>query len=31
MNVYEVFMVLFAFGSFLVAFLTLIIRFINKK
>ncbi|WP_309245545.1 putative holin-like toxin [Virgibacillus proomii] len=25
------FMVLFAFGSFLVAFLTLIIRFINKK
>ncbi|MGM0939619.1 MAG: putative holin-like toxin [Bacillota bacterium] len=31
LNIYEVFMVMFSFGTFLVAFLTLIIRIINKK
>ncbi|NBJ69561.1 putative holin-like toxin [Clostridium sp. 1xD42-85] len=31
MNVYEVFVVIFAFGTFLVTLLTLIVRMINKK
>ncbi|WP_240452378.1 putative holin-like toxin [Virgibacillus sp. YIM 98842] len=31
MSVYEVFMVMFAFGTFIVTLLTLVIRLINKK
>ncbi|WP_188454178.1 putative holin-like toxin [Virgibacillus oceani] len=31
MSIYEVFMVMFAFGTFLIALLTLVIKMINKK
>ncbi|WP_108721249.1 putative holin-like toxin [Virgibacillus indicus] len=31
MDIYEIFMVLFAFGTFLIALLTLVTRMINKK
>ncbi|MBY7144147.1 putative holin-like toxin [Virgibacillus sp. NKC19-3] len=31
MSTYEVFMVLFGFGTFLIALLTLVYRMINKK
>ncbi|WP_073007685.1 MULTISPECIES: putative holin-like toxin [Virgibacillus] len=30
-NVYEVFVVIFAFGTFLVTLLTLVVRIMNKK
>ncbi|WP_084157475.1 putative holin-like toxin [Oceanobacillus manasiensis] len=31
MDIYQVFMVMLSFGTFLIALLTLIIRMINKK
>ncbi|WP_099159841.1 putative holin-like toxin [Virgibacillus ndiopensis] len=31
MSIYEVLMVMFAFGTFLVALLTLVMKMINKK
>ncbi|WP_267894864.1 putative holin-like toxin [Lentibacillus sp. Marseille-P4043] len=31
LSIYEVIMVMFAFGTFLIALLTLVIRIINKK
>jgi hypothetical protein len=31
MSIYEVFMVMFSFGTFIIVLLTLVIRMINKK